>query len=540
MRSLGLMFGIGILAGSATLAGCSGAGGIFGRLDGGAGTGGQGGTAGTDAGGSGGSGATGGAAGSDGGTCDASGTPKDNPCAIDNQYGVFIDATGGSDDTGDGTEQHPYQTFKKGIEQATAAGKRLFACAGTYAESVKLTAANNGIEMYGGFACDSWAYTGDKTEVKDATHGPALGIDAVDGAHVEDIAFTSSDAVTPGDSSVAASVNTSTKIELVRVVLTAGKGAAGLDAAAFTTSATTGTDGNPGSDACHANPNPGGPAASTTCGADTSIGGKGGLGGVGTSTAGNGDSGQPDLGKGRFGSGQGDSNWDCSVGKTIDNGGGHLGADGANGTPRPSATGLGTLTESGVTGVSGKSGTDGKPGQGGGGGGGAQAPGGTASLVCSKLTANVGASGGSGGGGGCGGTGGPGGGAGGSSIALVSIGSDVVLTDCQLVAAEGGAGGKGALGQIGGNGGSGAAGGNGGLANNGCRGGDGGKGGHGGPGGGGVGGHSIAIAYTGTVPLVGATTTTTEASTAAKGGLGGGASIANKGDDGVTKDLQSF
>jgi len=170
------MFGIGILAGSTSLAGCSGAGGLFGSQDGGAGTGGQGGqggTAGTDAGGSGGSGA-GGGAGSDGGTCDASGAPKDNPCAIDDQYGVFIDSTGGSDDAGDGSEQNPYQTFKKGIEQATAAGKRLFACAVTYAESVKLTAANNGIEMYGGFDCSSWAYTGDKTEVKDATRDPHL------------------------------------------------------------------------------------------------------------------------------------------------------------------------------------------------------------------------------------------------------------------------------------------------------------------------------------------------------------------------------
>ena len=237
---------------------------------------------------------------------------------MDNAHGVFIDATSGDDTAGDGTEEHPYKTFAKGIDAATTGGKRLFACAGTYAESVKLTAANNGIEMYGGFSCSDWSYSGDKTEVAPGTGDPALVIDQVDGAHVEDIAFTSADATTLGGNSVAASVNKSKKIDLYGVTLTAGKGADGADGHPFNDPATKGKDGNPGADACAGNPAPGGPAATTACGAAVSVGGKGGDGAVGSGNGGPGANGQPDLGKGLAGHGQFDAKWACaSVASTV-------------------------------------------------------------------------------------------------------------------------------------------------------------------------------------------------------------------------------
>ena len=87
--------------------------------------------------------------------------------------------------------------------------------------------------------------------------------------------------------------------------------------------------------------------------------------------------------------------------------------------------------------------------------------------------------------------------AGGSSLAIVSLGAKLTLTEVTLTTGKGGDGGKGASGQTGGASGLGSIGGAAGVGGGkaGCKGGDGGAGGNGGPGGGGRGGHSIGIAY---------------------------------------------
>ena len=96
--------------------------------------------------------------------------------------------------------------------------------------------------------------------------------------------------------------------------------------------------------------------------------------------------------------------------------------------------------------------------------------------------------------------GGRGGQVGGSSIAILSLGIELKLTDVVLTTDAGGNGGAGGVAQTGGAPGTGAVGGNKAKPgfNAGCDGGSGGKGGDGGNGGGGRGGYSIGIAFAGT------------------------------------------
>ena len=82
--------------------------------------------------------------------CDLNADVQASPKCIDDGIGVFVDATGGND-TGLGTKASPFKTITHAIG-AVGAKPRIYVCAGTYAEDVSLTQANN-VSMYGGLAC---------------------------------------------------------------------------------------------------------------------------------------------------------------------------------------------------------------------------------------------------------------------------------------------------------------------------------------------------------------------------------------------------
>ena len=436
----------------------------------------------------------GGTGGHDGGTGgnkpDCSGDPSAKNVIDD--CGVFAqaDATG---TTEDGTQAHPYKTLQKAIDNA--AGKRVYACASApFVEAVTIAV---GVEMYGGFDCaKGWAWSQDK---RSALNGP---VDAValtigkgaTGARVEGFAVTGA---SPGDmkgggSSIAVAVD-DVAAELVRCDVKAGDAADGVKGQKPSGTATKGADAampDPMTEnACiNAGSVAGGVAGMTTCDDGMSVGGVGGKGGV-TSNGGDGQKGADgsptDAVKGKGGSGADAAN-DCNDGTKGKSG------DAGGAAPGGSVAGDKLL----LSGVSSADVTDGKPGakaQGGGGGGGAKS-----GMFCGGGVDGNGASGGGGGAGGCGGKGGGGGKAGGSSIAIVSLGTKLVLTGVTLATGKGGNGGGGVTGQAGGAAGAGAFGGaSSGQAGSkpGCKGGDGGLGGDGGPGGGARGGHSIGIAY---------------------------------------------
>lgn len=404
--------------------------------------------------------------------------------------GVFVqaDAVGGME-AEDGTQAHPYTSLQKAIDKADS--KRVYACGSApYSEAVTIAAP---VEVYGGFECaKGWAW---KAEGRSALKGPADAVALTltkqgEGAKVHGFEITAPSATKKGGSSIAVAVD-DIAAALISCEVTAGDGMAGEDGVTPSGTATKGTDAPPPDalkmNACINGASMalvGGAPGTLTCEDGVTAGGLGGKGGISGDGEAGADGTPADATKGKGGAGE-DSMNECADGTKGKSGdGGIVGNAGI----LPGALSLTGLSDTNVT-----DGKAGSRGFGGGGGGGAKA--GLGGLCLGGVDGN-GASGGGGGAGGCGGKGGGGGKAGGSSIAIVSLGTKLVLTEVSLATGKGGDGGKGVVGQPGGDFGAGAKGGAGsGGVNPGCKGGDGGLGGKGGSGGGGRGGHSVGLAY---------------------------------------------
>jgi cysteine-rich repeat protein len=488
-------------------------------------------------------------------TCDSTKSPHDDPCVIDEAFGVFVDPDAG-DDLNAGTRASPLKTLSGALPLAINTGKRVYICQGTIVgfggPTAYLDSSASGIQIFGGLSCSDWSYKGDSTVL---SGGPeALVIKNAAQVRIEDVelrgdalgAGGGGNSYGTGTDSIAVRVEQSQNVEFHRVKFTAKAATAGLDGdviATFVGPANAGAPGNSGVAACSSNPTPGGNGGQTFCNPIFSppplAPGNGGLGGDGASgsaSGGDGLGGEPLSSSGLGGVGDdGSSTWSCAISAGQD------GAPGVAGAPGPGAAGAAVRPlpndppDLVMVLPLASAGDPGKPGQGGGGGGGAKAAAGA--LVCSALGINVGASAGGGGGGGCAGEGGRPGGAGGSSIGLVSISSSIQLFDCEMKTGLGGHGGKGAAGQAGGAGGLGGQPGQGSSgSSSACGGGKGGDGGAGGPGGGGSGGFSIGVLWVGTPPANWQTTPITLGSQAAAGGLDGAGSNANAGMSGLVQN----
>jgi hypothetical protein len=472
-----------------------------------------------------------GTSGTGGASPDCSGDP--NETNVIDACGVFVqaDATGATED---GTQAHPYKTLQQGIDNAGS--KRVYACASApYSEAVTIAAP---VEMYGGFDCaKGWGW---KADARSALNGPAGAVALTltkqgDGAKVQGFAVTAASATVKGGASIAVAVE-NVAAALIRCEVTAGDAMAGEDGVTPAGTPMKGADAPPPvATTMNACANlmflAGGAAGTTTCEDGVSAGGVGGKGGITATMSGDGAAGADgtlaDAVNGIGGAGE--SLTKCLVGAA--------GKDGDAGQVGDAGLSPGALS---LMGLSDTNMTDGKPGtrgNGGGGGGGAKS-----GMFCPGGVDGNGASGGGGGAGGCGGLGGGGGKAGGSSIAIVSLGTKLTLTDVALKTGKGGAGGKGAIGQSGGDPGAGATGGakSGiGASNNGCKGGDGGSGGLGGSGGGGRGGHSVGIAYA-SAPTKGPTLKGFAGDTMGLGGAAGPSNPTGKGAVGAAGACWDF
>lgn len=438
----------------------------------------------------------------------------------DAKNAIFV-APSGNDAAG-GTRESPVKTLKNAISLATATGKDVYACNGTYEEAVLVSAP---VRLYGGFDCeDGWTRTKERAVIAPGTGRP-LTIQNVASAVVDRFELRAPDGGSPGESSIAAAVRGSQGVRFNRVVFDAGQGgngASGQGAVAITTSAPAGADGAAVSvtkcsptatGQCVAIASGGKSYATHTCGSVATRGGAGGHGGnVKSSTS-------PGDGLDGLGSAPG--------GKFPF--AGLPGKPGKPGDPGQPGAQLGSI-EGGdyVASNSGASGVPGEPGQAGGGG-----AGGGSAWGCGSFCHDVGSGGGQGGYGGCGGAAGGGGAGGGASIALLMSDSDVTISWCILRTAGGGTGGApgaGAAGQAGG-----AAGQPGAHVNSSYRGqpgGAGGPGGEGGAGGPGGGGPSIGVLVAGSVPK-------TEAVTfdLGPGGAGGNGVAGQNGASGKNADV---
>ncbi len=414
------------------------------------------------------------------GGCDPTKDPKDEPCVVSESYGVFVSATAAPN--GAGTKASPLNSIDAGITLAVSqaiAGvpKRVYVCVHSYDETIAIAATRDKIQVFGGFRCTDWTYSGDMAVIAPSSSGLPLTLTSLTSALFADVEIDAPSASqtapatgsTEGASSIAVLANGSTGIEFRRAKIVAGAaqpGAAGV-LAAYTFPTAADLRGNA------ADGGAGGAAKVHTCtGGLVTIGGKGG-----NSPGGTGDPGLPALD-----GGAGGTSAQC-IGPT--NGGGS-GASALSAPNGPGASAAGTIANAVWRPSAGTVGVTGGPGQGGGGGG-AVDPGG----------------GGSGGAGGCGGAGGGGGGGGGASICVVCINTALTFTNVTLVSGTAGNGGAGAAGQPGE-----SQGGNPGVpdSSGGCLGGRGGTGGAGGAGGGGAGGVSAGIVYKGTAPALDAMT----------------------------------
>lgn len=471
------------------------------------------------------------------GLCDPTGDPKDESCVLDDAYGVFVaapldghagpDAGEAGTPSGDGTMSSPYTTIGQALANL-GSKTRVYVCNGVYGEQVSITTA---VSVYGGLSCPTgsadavWRYAGGSAQVSSPSAAYALSVTSVSSGAVtvEDMSFAAPDATAPGTSSIAALVSSSS-VNMMRVTLSAGRGAngaAGADgsvAANYSGAAPVG-----GAQAWTTinglfSPESGGTGSANQCKTSgTSAGGNGALGCATAAAMGTPGSANPEppvTTPGGDGLPMG-SPLPGDAGVVSSNDPGADGQAGSGGVAAPAQV-YGALAASGWTPSPGGSGAAGNPGQGG--------AGATDPLYgqCAVAAQDIG--GGGGGAGGCGGAGGMGGGGGGASIALATLDSTVTLTACTLNVSGAGTGGAGGAGQDGQGG---AAGGDdmsfSGMHAAGAAGGNG-AGGAGGAGG--TGGISVSILESGSTVMVNMAATASASLGAA--GAGGAAGLAGR------------
>jgi hypothetical protein len=439
--------------------------------------------------------------------------PSMNSTPVADSCGVFVSSSKGSDTTGKGTKEAPYQTLAKAL--GAVGSQPVYACGETFTETVSISAS---VTVYGALVCSqTWLYDPTQktllTAAADAI--PMTLASTAGGTVIHDFAITAADATMAGGSSIA--VLDQAGVTLENVDIAAGAGMAGTPGASqaqvTTPTSANGTNGTAPT-GCNMTTNIlGGAGGTNTCNGTATNGGNGGKG-LPASSGDDGLSGQP-MTPSNGGAGQ--TTTPCQTG-----GIGNAATAGAAvaGMPGTGARGIGDVSAAGYQVPAATPAGAGQPGQGGGGGGAAHA--------CDANDMYAGPSGGGGGAGGCGGAPGNLGTSGGSSIGILALGAQLTLTTVAITTKAGGAGGAGSSGQLGGGGGQPGVGG----GTNACVGGSGGQGGAGGPGGGGAGGHSVGIAIkNGTLPSLGSTTITP--GSGAMGGAGGDTTAQTQGDAGL-------
>ncbi len=276
----------------------------------------------------------------DSGSCDVNGDPKDESCLVNSTYGVFVSTTGTA--SGAGTETSPLNSIGAAIALAVPEGgatpKRVFVCAGTYDETLTVSAAHDKVRVYGGFTCASgnWKYTGDLAKIAPSAQGIVVTLTGLTSALFADVEIDAQSAPqTPpstgsasGASSIAVQVSDSTGVEFQRAKIVAGNGQPGADGvlvpytnAMFPSASDlhgNAADGGVGG-AANAYPCPGG---------SVTTGGKGG-----DAPDGNGTAGLPALGGGAAGTG----NQCFGSNQGGQNGGNASGAPAAAGALSPGA-----------------------------------------------------------------------------------------------------------------------------------------------------------------------------------------------------------
>ncbi len=371
---------------------------------------------------------------------------------------IFVDVSLGND-TNAGTSAAPVATIARGVDLAVAQAKRaVLVAGGDYTSGVTLA---NGVDIHGSYTSETWARAlvgRSPSTIISAASPTIVGEDITSPTRISGIRVVASDAVVPGQSSIAVLLVDASGLTVEDSTLRGGGGADGALGTANASIPTVGMMGNEGLPAacngdtkypgCTNNPNTQSARyTSAPCGC-----GRGGGGGWAWS--------DPSLTRVGFAGTERNALGACvdSVGlnglAASGNGGtgwpGAMGAPGSGGAPGTRSAAA--FTAAGYAPASGAPGGTGM--EGGGGGAGASGEPRWCSTTASTLKGGTGAMGGSGG---CGGAGGGGGGGGGLSVALFlwrSVPTVVRVSLSTSAAGDGGAGAGGVVGAAGGPGGS--------------------------------------------------------------------------------------
>ncbi len=405
--------------------------------------------------------------------CNGDATPTENTCTIHEAYGVFV-SPGGSD-SNPGTRAKPVRTMNIALQGAAQSGRRVYACAGTYAENVIFA---DGVSVFGNLKCQgaNWELTTDRAKIAPPASADGVATRAKNigkPTRIDGVEIVGASATTDGGSSIGLVAESSPGLVFANTRIVAGAAKAGTNGIAgkqlqvvASPAATDGldfaycNDGTAAQNAScvtqHTNPRAG--AAATCNGAPSIVPGPGGAGAKGSYYTLTGRisgavaaclapagppyncylttdppfKGEPAVATPATNQGGG------YVG-----GGGLAGAAGASGSDGSDGvvTLASALSAAGFVPAKGTPGTDGKPGQGGGGGANGGSPN---SNKVGPFYSIVGAGGGAGG---CPGMAGTPGSGGGASIAVVAIESPF-KADAKS-SFEGGQGGQGGSGGAG-------------------------------------------------------------------------------------------
>ncbi len=436
--------------------------------------------------------------------CDASRTPIEDACVLDEALGVFVSSR--VIQAGGGTRARPYASLAEGLERARADKKRVYVCEGTYDDPLTFA---DGVSIFGGLSCDGgeWRGGGKRARITTRDGSPVNAKDITRPTRIDAIEIVARDATLPSTSSIGLVVANVPGLAFSHVLVRAGAGADGSDGAIpvqlVNGPSAEGVAGEPSARCvagCSANPFQGYPDPRASRGGVNACQGVPGYAGQAGSAGG----------------------W--SGGFRVDAGGGILGApyvyalgvDATAAEPPPFLFVLwgapghhggpatkGLMRHDGFFPGAGHDGTDGVAGGGGTGGRGI----GLLDHVVPSSQQVVGArvwgwSGGGGGAGGCPGLAGHGGKGGGASLGVISAWAPPSFAESEILSGSGGRGGKGTFG------GKPTAGGAGGAASGpaGTQGAPGGWGGRGGYGSHGDGGPSAALVVDGPRPRLSSTT----------------------------------
>src|ERR1019366_2749081 len=134
-------------------------------------------------------------------------------------------------DANPGSRAAPTQTIGRAVDLARPAGKRVYVCAGSYAEQLVVGSSRDGVNVYGALDCVAWTYgAGNKVVVAPAQSGNPLEIEGLQtGVTFEDVEFDAQNASAgiPSASSVAVFVSSSQGTMFDRVTMVAGNGSDG-------------------------------------------------------------------------------------------------------------------------------------------------------------------------------------------------------------------------------------------------------------------------------------------------------------------------